>query len=74
MSTSAFKRGFDRDQRRRQLKVQGAFTAQHLRLKEQLLEGALTARRTAKGPTDDHVESLMLDWSLIREALERGAK
>ncbi len=70
-----FQRGVDYATRRKQLKAQRAFTAQQLRLKELrlkelLLENALTARRTGTGPDDDHIARLMLDWQIIREALE----
>lgn len=66
----AFKRGMDWSERRKELKAQRAFTPKHLKLKENLLENALAARRTAKGPDDAHVKRLMTDWLLIREELE----
>ena len=62
-----FQRGADYAKRRQELTVQRAFTPQQLCLKEMLLENALTARRTGKGPDDDHVARLMLDWQIIRE-------
>lgn len=67
---AAFQRGAGYAARRQELRAQRAFTPQQLRLKEMLLENALTARRTGTGPDDDHVARLMLDWQIIREALE----
>lgn len=64
-----FQRGVDYARRRQELTTQRAFTPQQLRLKEMLLENALTARRTGKGPDDDQVARLMLDWQIINEAL-----
>jgi hypothetical protein len=73
MTTSAFRRGFDRGQKRRELQAQQAFTPQRLRLVELRIEAAITARRTAKHSTitNDDLESLMLEWSIIREAMEK---
>ena len=64
---SGFQRGADYAKRRQELTAQRAFTSQQLRLKEMLLENALTARRTGTGPDDDHIARLMLDWQIIRE-------
>lgn len=71
-NNAAFKRGMDWSERRKELKAQRAFTPKHLALKEGLLENALTARRTAKGPEDAHVKRLVTDWLLIHEELELG--
>lgn len=65
----AFTRGQQWASRRQELKVQRAFTPQHLRLKEIMLENALTARHTATGPDDAHVKGLMIDWLLIHEEI-----
>ncbi len=62
-----FQRGADYARRRQELTIQRAFTPQQLRLKEMLLENALTARRTGTGPDDGHVARLMLDWQIIRD-------
>jgi len=64
---SGFQRGADYATRRQELTIQRAFTPQFLRLKELLLENALTARRTGTGPDDDHIARLMLDWQIIRD-------
>jgi hypothetical protein len=68
----AFKRGQAWAARRQELKVQRKFTPIHLRLTENLLENALTARRTAKGPEDDYIKRLMTDWLLIHEEIAGG--
>lgn len=70
-NNAAFKRGMDWAERRKQFKAQRAFTPKHLKLKEQLIEGGLTARRTATGPDDEHIGGLMTDWLLIREELDK---
>ncbi len=65
-----FQRGVDYAKRRQELTAQRAFNHYQLRLKEVLLENALTARRTGTGPDDAHIARLMLDWQIINEALE----
>ncbi len=67
MRNGGFQRGVDYAKRRQELTAQRALTPQQLRLKEMLLENALTARRTGTGPDDDHIARLMLDWQIISE-------
>lgn len=64
---AAFQRGADYATRRQELRAQRAFNQYQLRLKEVLLENALTARRTGTGPDDAHIARLMLDWQIIRD-------
>lgn len=71
---AAFKRGMAWAARRKELAAQRAFTPKHLALKENLIENALTARRTAKGPDDAHVARLLTDWLLIHEEMHKGER
>ncbi len=65
-----FRRGIDYAHRCHELMIQQALTPQQVRLTEYLLENALTARRTGTGPDDERIARLMLDWQILRAALE----
>lgn len=72
MKTSAFMRGFNRGTVTQELKRQNRLNERSLRLVEWRIESAICARRTAKTSTitNDDLERLMLEWSIIREAVE----
>lgn len=68
---AAFMRGYERNTVRDDLRKRKRITRQGLRMIEHRIESALTARRTAKASTitNDQVERMMLEWSIIREEL-----
>jgi hypothetical protein len=70
----AFDRGKQRGDMRRIIQQQNRATPAHLAMMEVWIEGALIARRTSKGyaggPPDDALETMMLEWSVIREEIQ----
>jgi Ribonuclease G/E len=69
-----FLRGKERGDMRRTIRQQKRATPKHLALMEFRIEGALIARRTSKGyaggPSDVELETMMLEWSVIREEIQ----
>jgi predicted kinase len=69
-----FLRGKQRADMRRTIRQQNRVSPLHLAMMEIRIESALIARRTSKGyaggPSDADLETMMLEWSVIREEIQ----